>query len=44
MTLRGKAVVTGASRGIGAIYADLLARSGYDLVLASRDMARINVV
>jgi short-subunit dehydrogenase len=40
----GTAVITGASGGIGAVYADRLARRGYDLVLVARDGAKMEAV
>ena len=37
-----KALITGASSGIGWHFADLLAREGYDLVITARDTQRLN--
>jgi len=41
MTTRPSVLITGASTGIGAVYADRFARRGHDLVLVARDVARM---
>jgi short-subunit dehydrogenase len=40
-TSQGTALITGGSSGIGSVYADRLARRGYDLLLAGRDPKRL---
>jgi len=41
---QGTVLITGASTGIGAVYADRFAKRGHDLVLVARDVGRMETL
>ena len=44
MTTNGTALITGASTGLGAVYAERLARRGHNLILVARDARRMEAL
>jgi len=44
MSTHSSVLITGASTGIGAVYADRFARRGHDLVLVARDKVRLDAL
>ncbi|HEY3696433.1 SDR family oxidoreductase [Phenylobacterium sp.] len=44
MTAKPAVLITGASTGIGAVYAERFAKRGHDLVLVARDRARMQAL
>ena len=44
MSKKPTVLITGASTGIGAVYADRFAKRGHDLVLVARDRAKLEAL
>lgn len=44
MSAQSKVLITGASSGIGSVYADRFAQRGYHLILVARDTNRLDKI
>lgn len=44
MSSQSKVLITGASSGIGSVYADRFAQRGYHLILVARDTHRLDKI
>lgn len=44
LKVNGTALITGSSSGIGAVYADRLAKRGHDLIVVARNQERLNAL
>ncbi|EMO6168999.1 SDR family NAD(P)-dependent oxidoreductase, partial [Acinetobacter baumannii] len=44
MSVQSKVLITGASSGIGSVYADRFAQRGYHLILVARDTNRLDKI
>ena len=44
MSAQSKVLITGASSGIGSVYADRFAQRGHNLILVARDTNRLDKI